>query len=294
MAYRNKRHYEHTKVYISAVVQEMVDATASGVLFTNHPLSHNQNELYIIASYGLGEPIVSGQVTPDIFVLDKNNLVVLSLQLGSKEKQLLMSSKGESVLCDVPQAIRNQYSLSDELLKELGALAKKVEDHYQSPQDIEWSYANETLYLLQSRPITTRHTGEQVTFHKLTNVQIKILDDLLEHYPEPPTPLDYSVVTMSYQGVLDRGEALGISLSQASDIIKMDPLSKLSLHPPKIKFKGRLLLLVPELPLSHAAIVAREYEIPAVLGTKTGTTTIHDGELIVVNGTTGKVFKAAF
>lgn len=252
MAYRNSKNFEHAQIAIAVVVQEMVDATVSGVLFTTHPLTHNEKELYITASYGLGEPVVSGQVTPDAFVVAKDCLICTSRQLGSKEKQMLLGPEGRTGFTDVPLAKRESYSLSAEQLKELGALAMKVAEHYQSPQDIEWSYAGEMLYLLQARPITTLTgtAGEvagPVEFGKLSRIQIKILDDLLEHYPEPPTPLDYSVVVMSYQGILDRGEALGIRLSPAAEMIRMDGDGKVSLHPARIKLQRKLIFLIPKL-----------------------------------------------
>lgn len=252
MAYRNSKKYEHVKISIAVVVQEMVDATVSGILFTTNPLTHNAEELYVTASYGLGEPVVSGLVTPDIFVLDKESLAVTSRQLGAKEKQMLLGPDGQTIFAEVPQFKREAFSLTAEQLQELGALAKRVAGHYQSPQDIEWSYAGETLYLLQARPITTLNgpadeVADPVEFGKLSGIQIKILDDLLEHYPEPPTPLDYSVVVMSYQGILDRGEELGIRLSPATEIIRMDQDGKVSLHPPRIKLQGKTFFLIPKL-----------------------------------------------
>lgn len=269
MAYRNSKNFEHDKVSIAVVIQEMVDATISGILFTTHPLTHNEEELYVTASYGLGEPVVSGLVTPDTFTLDKKSLTITNRHLGAKEKQMLLGPEGQTIFTEVPQIKQEAFSLTTEQLKELGALSKKVADHYQFPQDIEWSYAGETLYLLQARPITTLKSAaaeavELVEFGKLSGTQIKILDDLLEHYPEPPTPLDYSVVVMSYQSILDRGEELGIRLSPATEMIRMDQDGKVSLHPPQLKLQGKLLFLIPKLVkaarLDHDAWSSMEIE----------------------------------
>lgn len=247
MAYRNKKEFEHNKVFISVVVQEMVDATVSGIMFTNNPLTHNENEIYVTSSFGLGELVVSGQVTPDSFIINKKNNKVTYKELGPKEKELVIGTIERTVLLDVAKNRRQEFSLTKEQLQELGLLAIKVENHFEFPQDIEWSFANGKLYLLQSRPITTLAKIEEVDFGKITTTQIKILDDLLEHYPEAPTPLDYSLVTMSYQSLLDRGEELGISLSRATEIIQIDKEGKVRLHPPKIKFKWKLFSLLPKL-----------------------------------------------
>jgi len=253
MSYRHKKDYDHRKVFISVVIQEMVDATVSGILFTNNPLSQNRNEIYISSSYGLGELIVSGQITPDSFIIDKNNLRVKHQELGTKEKELVIGTTERTTLLEVSSNRREAYSLTQDQLRELGGLALKVEQHYDFPQDMEWAFAEGKLYLLQARPITTLNNStsltqtEQVDFGNISPTQVKILDDLLEHYPEAPTPLDYALVSMSYQALLDRGKELGISLSQATEIIHMNPEGKINLNPPKIKVKTKILFLLPKL-----------------------------------------------
>lgn len=247
MAYRNKKEYDHNQVFISVVVQEMVDATVSGIMFTVNPLSGKSNEIYVTSSFGLGELVVSGQVTPDAFIFDKKRKAISSKELGTKEKELVIGTNDRTALLDVSIDRQQEYSLTDQQLQQLSSLAIKVEKHYNFPQDIEWAFDGGDLYLLQSRPITTLGNSEQVQFGKINNTQIKILDDLLEHYPEAPTPLDYSVVTTSYQALLDRGEELGIKISRAVDIISMDKEGKVRLHPPKTGFKWKLLFLLPKL-----------------------------------------------
>ena len=206
MSYRNKKGFDHQKVFISVVIQKMVDATVSGIMFTSNPLTQNENELYITSAYGLGELVVSGQVTPDSFIIDKKNIDkknkhVTSKELGTKEKEHVIGTSDRTSLLQVTVERRKQYSLTEKQLLQLADLAVNVENHYQSPQDIEWAFADDQLYLLQSRPITTLEKMEQVDLGKINQTQIKILDDLLEHYPEAPTPLDYTLVTMSYQAL---------------------------------------------------------------------------------------------
>ncbi len=244
MAYRQKKAYDHHKVFISVVIQEMVDAKVSGIIFTNNPLTQSENEMLVTSSYGLGELVVSGQVTPDTYIINKKHMNVVIKELGAKEQELVLGLEGErTALLEVPEKLRKAYSLTNEQLQELGRLADKVEVHYSYPQDIEWAYTNGRFYLLQARPITTLNKTEQTIFKDLSKTQIKILDDLLEHYPEAPTPLDYSIVTMSYQALLDRGEELGVRLTKATDLIKIDEKGLIRLQPPKIKLTWKLITI---------------------------------------------------
>jgi len=204
--------------------------------------------MLVTSSYGLGELVVSGQVTPDSFIINKEKKRVIRKELGTKEKELVMGKKGErTALVDVPDHLRKKYSLSDDQLQALSHLAVQVENHYGYPQDIEWAYANERFYLLQAGPITTLNKTEQVSFKDLSKTQIKILDDLLEHYPEAPTPLDYAIVTMSYQALLDRGEELGVRFTKATEMMEMNHQGVIHLHPPKMKITWKLFFLPAKL-----------------------------------------------
>lgn len=243
VAYRHKNTFDHQKVLISVVIQKMINAEVSGIIFTNNPLTMNEKEMLITSSYGLGELVVSGQVTPDSFIINKSNMNVIKRELGSKEKELVMGTHDRTMLLDLPENKQNSYSLTDKQLRELCELAIQVENHYKFPQDIEWSFADGKLYLLQSRPITTIRRSGEGQLGNLSRTQIKILDDLLEHYPDAPSPLDYSVVTLSYQSLLDRAEDLGISFSKATEIIQFDTEGNITLNPPKIKLKWSILLL---------------------------------------------------
>lgn len=245
MVYRQKNQYEHTDVYLAVVVQKMVESESSGVAFTVNPLTENENEVLINSAYGLGEVVVAGSVTPDIFILNKENGSVLQKQLGTKERQLNFDTKGKTILVDVLPNKQNTYSLTDLELLELHALTMKVEAHYQFPQDIEWAFAKGKLYLLQTRPITTIGNNSSldidIDFEKLSKFQKWMLDDLIEHYPQAPSPLDYSVVTMSYQSILDCAENLGIKASRADNIIKFEQNGKIRLQTPKVKLSSRIL-----------------------------------------------------
>ncbi|RAX45997.1 phosphoenolpyruvate synthase [Arthrobacter sp. AQ5-06] len=155
VSYRASRGIDPAAVALAVVVQRMVDATAAGVLFTANPLTGRRHQAVIDASPGLGEAVVSGAVNPDHFVVDPLTGRVLERRLGDKRiavrpipgggTRTLAISNGGAAAC-----------LSDKQAAELAALGRRVEDHFGSPQDIEWAIAGDgRLWLTQSRPITT-------------------------------------------------------------------------------------------------------------------------------------------
>lgn len=163
VAYREKldedRRREATR--ISVAVQEMVDAKVSGVAFTVSPRTGDPSVVAVNASWGLGEAVVSGEVTPDEFWLTKVGPTLTSSTVSHKQHQCLpaVGRKGTEMV-DVPEDLRDVACLDDALVIELAALAIKVEKHYRSPQDIEWALAADgdgghRFMLLQSRPETT-------------------------------------------------------------------------------------------------------------------------------------------
>ncbi|WP_426989454.1 PEP/pyruvate-binding domain-containing protein [Pseudarthrobacter sp. Y6] len=155
VSYRASRGIDPAAVALAVVVQRMVDATAAGVLFTANPLTGRRHQAVIDASPGLGEAVVSGAVNPDHFVVDPLTGRVLERRLGDKRiavrpipgggTRTLAISNGGAAAC-----------LTDKQAAELAALGRRVEDHFGSPQDIEWAIAGDgRLWLTQSRPITT-------------------------------------------------------------------------------------------------------------------------------------------
>ena len=246
MAYRQKQGFDHKTVLLSVVIQLMVDSEVAGVAFSANPLNGKLEQILISASYGLGETVVAGTVTPDSFVLSKKDLSFVERTLGLKEKQLIKEPGGNNKLMDVPKTLRERFSLSGEQLKELGQLVCRVEEHYKTPMDIEWAYFQGKLYLFQARPITTLQQGfsieDSLVSGKLSRLQQFMIDDILEHYPEAPTPLDYSVVTMSYQSLLDSMADLG-KVSQATEIMTLSEDGDLRLNPPKIRPSARTLAI---------------------------------------------------
>lgn len=151
--YRAKRNLWDKKISIGVVVQKMVQSEISGVCFTVHPMTKDKNQMIIEACWGLGEILVSGQITPDTYVIEKNSLNILGINKNRQEKMVVQTEKGTKVL-SVPKPKREKQKLSTRQIKELTKLCLKIEGHFQSPQDIEWALEKNEFFILQSRPIT--------------------------------------------------------------------------------------------------------------------------------------------
>jgi pyruvate,water dikinase len=153
--YREKQGFDHNKVSMAVIVQKMIDADKAGVMFTVNPVTCEEDQIIIEAVWGLGEGIVSGTITPDHYVLDKNTGKTLSASVASKRIMFARDeTTGKTIEMKVPQEKVDAEILSENEIRRLTELAKKVEQHYGKPQDIEWAIEGENIYLLQSRPVT--------------------------------------------------------------------------------------------------------------------------------------------
>lgn len=153
--YRVQNQFPHRDVQLSVVVQQMVPAEKSGILFTADPLTGHRHTISIDASFGLGEALVSGLVSPDAYRVDKRNNTIIDHQIADKQVAIFPEKDGgtrQEVLSD---GQRTQTVLTDPQILALAAMGQQVEDHYRSPQDIEWARADGKFYLLQARPITS-------------------------------------------------------------------------------------------------------------------------------------------
>ncbi|MEZ4638918.1 MAG: PEP/pyruvate-binding domain-containing protein [Caldilineaceae bacterium] len=193
MSYRQRQGIAPDAVAMAVVVQVMAPADVSGVLFTANPNSGERDEIIIDASYGLGEAIVSGAVTPDSFVLDRQSHSIKQTQLGSKEVMIVpVDGAARTETRPVTDAQRNQTALSPSTLGELADLGLRIEAHFGGvPQDIEWSLADGRIWLLQARPITNLPPAplKDVRWEPLRPDSIWMRRQIVEHMPEPLSPL---------------------------------------------------------------------------------------------------------
>ena len=153
VSYRLHQGYDQSSVSIAVIIQEMVESEKAGVLFTVNPVSKKENEMQINASYGLGESVVSGRVTADSYIVDKNG-EILEVAIGSKETQIIFGEKN-TVEVKVDDNDRKKRALNDTEISELIKSGLKIEKHYKMPMDIEWAIKDDEVYILQARAITT-------------------------------------------------------------------------------------------------------------------------------------------
>jgi len=141
---------------IAVLVQQLIAADVAAVVFSANPITGNRDEVVINASWGLGESIVGGTVTPDTFIVRKSDLAVVQRVIADKQR-MTVSAPGGTHEVEVPRFLRNEASLNDEQVLEMAKLALTLEVTMEWPVDVECAYAEGELYLLQCRPITTLH-----------------------------------------------------------------------------------------------------------------------------------------
>ncbi len=197
IGYRHENDIAQDAVAMAVVIQSMVPSKVSGILFTANPATGERSEMIVNASFGLGEAIVGGEVTPDAFIIEKDTLAVKETMIGGKEHMIVSADGQGTHTRELTATEREQASVSAPLLKTLAALAIKVEDHFQGvPQDIEWAVADEKLFLLQSRPITNLPPQplKDVLWDKpelpdYADEGPMLRKNLVEHIPGPVSPL---------------------------------------------------------------------------------------------------------
>lgn len=213
-AYREAKQYDHQKVSIAVVVQKMVCAERSGVMFTANPVS-GEKEIVIDASYGLGEAVVSGQVTPDHCILHSNG-DIKSYQIGSKEIQIVYADD-ETKKIDTEETERKKRCLDDKDLQALWKQAETISNLYHDAMDIEWAKEDNQIYILQARKITTIHqetkNPKPKTVYHFGKNEKKYLNNMIEHFPVLWYPLDDAVAMILQNMKYDLLQEAGIYIN---------------------------------------------------------------------------------
>ena len=196
VTYRHEQGFEHDKVYLCIAVQAMIEADVAGILFTANPVNGDRDEALLNASWGLGEAVVSGMVTPDTITVSKSEGRILDYAIGSKEMAIHYADGGGILEIDTTEDQRTSQALSDERVLELAEIGGNIETHYGSPQDIEWALRKGEWYVLQSRPITTlREPAEQADeFNRSMFIEI---------FPDPLSPVFASIMVPLFGSMLD-------------------------------------------------------------------------------------------
>lgn len=161
--YRCQNNFSHRDVQLSVVVQKMIMSETSGILFTADPLTGHRHTLTIDASFGLGEALVGGLVSPDSYRVDKRTYTILDRQIADKQVAIFPEANGGTRQEALPADKRKQTVLADEAILSLTEMGCQIESYYGKPQDIEWAIADGKNYLLQSRPITSLYPIDGLT-----------------------------------------------------------------------------------------------------------------------------------
>jgi rifampicin phosphotransferase len=192
IGYRLRIGIDQQSISMAVAVQQMVPSEVSGVLFTANPTTGQKTELVVNASYGLGEAVVSGEVTPDRLVIDKTSLAVKEAVLGDKRVAVRPSDELGTITEAVPEDRRGRPALTEQFVRELGQLAVRVEKEFGGvPQDLEWAVADGRCWLLQARPMTGLPAAplEEVRWEPPIPGTKWVRRQVAENMPEPLSPL---------------------------------------------------------------------------------------------------------
>ena len=276
--YREKQNYDHFDVALSVVIQKMVNSEKSGVMFTANPINNSKDEMMINASYGLGEAVVSGIVTPDEYIIDKKTKKVIKKNIAEKEYMVIKNENGVGTRVVNVKDILGEDAVKAEALspKELDTLVErglKVEKLYGSVQDTEWGFDRDTkeFYFLQSRPITTLGDKEEKEEKLIT---------LVKGLPASPG--------------IGRGKVKLIKdISEINLVEEGDVLVTAMTNPDMVPAMRKCAGVVTDEGgrTCHAAIVSRELQIPCIVGAKTATKTLKTGDTVTVDAVRGIVYE---
>lgn len=273
--YREEKGFDHFKVGIAVPVQEMVPAEISGVMFTADPVTNQKNRIVIEAIYGLGEYIVQGKVTPDIYVIDKNSLEIISKKIEKQTVQLIKQGSLNKQT-KVPKRLQAKRKLTDKQIIELARLGKTIHQHYFYPQDIEWVFHKNKFYIVQSRPITTLREQKSKKVEKQKSRRKPILRG------QAASP-----------GIATGPVQLIKSAKEIAKVGKGDVLVTPMTNPDFVPVMKKVVAIITDKggQTSHAAIVSRELGIPCVVGTEKATKELKNNQIVTVNGGKGEVYK---
>lgn len=285
--YRTQKGFKHEDVLISVGVQKMVNAKAAGVAFTINPVTGDESQIVIEGNWGLGESVVSGAVTPDDYIVDKETLKVIDRKIAKKTVEYIRDPKtGKTIHAEVPPERQEVPCLTDEEIHRIAVLSKQIEEHYGGkPQDIEWSIDRdlpfpENIFIVQSRPETVwslKAAPQKEEVPTTTTERTVVIRGL------PASPGMYA------------GKAKVVLTTEEADrlVTKGDILVTKMTNPdwvPYMRVAGAIVTNDGGM-TCHAAIVSRELGIPCIVGTENATEVLKTGQDYTVNAKTGVVYE---
>ncbi len=310
LSYRDSLNISHEDAYMAVVVQKMVNSRSSGVMFTLHPVTGDESKIVIESIWGLGEYIVGGVVTPDSFVVDKNTLEIIEKRISTKKDKALFYDPrtGRNIEIKIPSTeeefyeLKKEYpeiaeliekfgmrpdtpSLSDEEVKRLARIALKVEEHFGRHMDVEWAIDSDieppnNMFLVQARPETVWSQKKKKEEEKTKEESEEKGKVLVRGVPASPGVASGRVkVALTVEEAAKKMEKGDILVTKMTD---PDWVPYMKIASAIVTDEGGM--------TAHAAIVARELGIPAVVGTGNATEVLKDGMIVTVDGSRGVVY----
>ena len=277
--YRAKRGFGQADMDIAVVVQRQVLATRAGVMFTIDPASGDKDRLVIEGSFGLGEAVVSGSVSPDRYLVDKPSRAIVAREVRRKELVIEPRPDGGTVTRELGEEEALRPVLSDDEVREIAELGRRIEDHYGSPQDTEWCFdADGVAWMLQSRPVTSAG-GEAMG---AGDGAAELGEELVRGLGAAPGIASGRVRIVSE---LDGDVKIGKGDILVTHMTAPDWVPLMRASAAIVTDSGGM--------TCHAAIVSRELGIPCVVGTANATSKLRDGELVTVDAKNGVVREGA-
>jgi pyruvate,water dikinase len=279
--YRGVNGFAQADMDIAVVVQSQVNSTRAGVMFTVNPATGERGELVIEGSFGLGEAVVSGSVSPDRYVVEKATLAIRRREVHHKDLVIEYAPEGGTSQRALSEEDAVRAVLTDDEVVAVAGLGRRIEEHYGSPQDTEWAFDPDgALWMLQSRPITTLHDDTPASATTA----------------EPPAP--QAVLLRGLGGAPGSASGAARVLTTLADAAKLNDGDVLVTHmtsPDWLPLLRRAGAIVTDSGgmTCHAAIVSRELGIPCVVGTGEATRRLRDGEIVTVDATRGVVLEGA-
>ncbi|WP_251422882.1 phosphoenolpyruvate synthase [Veillonella agrestimuris] len=283
--YRVKQGFDHMSVALSAAVQMMVFSKSAGVMFTVDLVTGDDNNILIEGSWGLGEYVVQGTVTPDNFRVDKTKMVITDRMINDKHIRLVRQEGGDCIEEMVPPEEAKEQVISDAQVLELANYAKAIEEHYGCYMDMEWGVdeRNDKIWILQARPETVWSRKEKPVIQTMATTSAADSEIIVKGLPASPgKAAGKAHVIINPEDIDDfkEGEIL-VTAMTAPDWV------------PAMK-KAKAIVTDAGGMTCHASIVSRELGIPCIVGTKSrsfeATTSIKDGQMITVDATNGIVY----
>ena len=279
--YRAENDFDHSKVLIAVVVQQMVNSEKAGVMFTVDP-STGEEEMLIEGAWGLGEGVVSGTVTPDTCRFDKANDEIKSYRINTKKTMFTKNPEtGATEQVEVPDDMKDKRVLTDEDLEQLTQLGRRIQKHYGAPMDTEWGIEKGKVYMLQARPITT-----------LDNIDSSKHDESLDDE-------ERVIITRGLgasPGLVSGTVKIIRELDELDKILEGDILVTTMTTPDMVPAMKRANGIVTDEGgvTCHAAIISRELGIPCVAGTGEATMVLKENAKVTIDGKKGLVYEGDF